>query len=119
MKKNETLRVKINCPVCDTSNRFELRSNAPAVCVDCGFVLALHLHLAGPSCVFCGGERFYRESPFGLAFLGRELICYLCEAEYGQAANFAAAAKFDQSVADRMQKSTQAELWRARADSWH
>lgn len=102
-----------------STNRLVLNAEGPATCVDCTFELAESLKFVRQKCAFCGGDRFFRESPFGLAFLGRYLVCYVCDAEYDQKANFVAAKKFEQLVADEMQKTTLAEAWKARAAKWH
>ncbi len=80
------MEISINCPVCSSSNYYTAIPTSEVTCRDCGFELRQASRVAElelNECVFCGNSRwFYWDSPFGLGFLGRRAVCYVCEAEY-------------------------------------
>jgi ribosomal protein S27E len=100
--------VFIACPVCFSGNHFQLDQveQKIASCEDCGFVLAETL---GPKasvdeeCIFCGNSNFYFESPLGLLFLGRDSICYVCEARYKTAWVNNPDEKYDERLSEKYQ----------------
>jgi hypothetical protein len=110
--------VFIACPVCFCGNHFQLNpSEKTLACEDCGFVLAENLPTdaaAAEACVFCGNRRFYFESPLGLLFLGRDSICYVCEARYKIAWVNDPDEKFDERVSDTSRLSEPALHWKER-----
>jgi hypothetical protein len=110
--------VFIACPVCFSGNHFQLHlSEQKLACEDCGFVLAENLSLnafKSEECIFCGNRRFYFESPLGLLFLGRDSICYVCEARYKTAWVNEPDEKYDEQVSHQSQRSESAIQWKER-----
>ena len=110
--------VFIACPVCFSGNRFQLdQLEQKLACEDCGFVLAEKLTLNTSKfeeCVFCGNSDFYFESPLGFSFLGRDSICYVCEARYKTAWINDPDEKYDEKESDRSQQSESALRWKER-----
>ena len=83
------LEAFIDCPVCYSGNYFDFDKPLQEVaCEDCGFILADISELKNSiidKCIFCGNQYFYFEYPLGfsfLSFLGKKIVCYLCEATY-------------------------------------
>lgn len=110
--------VFIACPVCFSGNHFQLNPSKRRLdCADCGFVLAENLSLntsESVECIFCGNRKFYFESPLGLLFLGRDSICYVCEARYKTAWVNEPDEKYDEKESDRSQKTESALRWKER-----
>lgn len=110
--------VFIACPVCFSGNYFQLNPAKQRLdCDDCGFVLAEDSSLnisESVACVFCGNRRFYFESPLGLAFLGRDSICYVCEARYKTAWVNEPDEKYDERVSAISQRTESALRWKER-----
>ena len=110
--------VFIACPVCFSGNHFQPnRSGQRLACVDCGFVLAEKLppDLAElRECIFCGNSRFYFESPLGLLFLGRDSICYVCEARYKTTRVNDPDEKYDERASDRSHATEASLRWKER-----
>jgi hypothetical protein len=111
--------VFIACPVCFSGNHFQLDPSEQkgASCDNCGFILAENLQLdaaQSEECIFCGNRKFYFESPLGLLFLGRDSICYVCEARYKTAWVNDPDEKFDERKSERSQGSESARQWKER-----
>jgi hypothetical protein len=110
--------VFIACPVCFSGNHFQLNLTAQKLaCEDCGFVFAENLSLnafKSKECIFCGSRRFYFESPLGLLFLGRDSICYVCEARYKTARVNEPDEKYDEQISHQSQRSEAAIKWKER-----
>jgi hypothetical protein len=117
-KGQMTRRVFIDCPVCCSGNRFRLEdAGEELACDDCGFVLAgaPELKAGDPArCVFCGGEHFYYESP--LPLLGKDSICYVCEAKYKGVRMHGSGQKFSPDVHAVAQHSDASKRWRQRVE---
>ncbi|MDT5059870.1 MAG: hypothetical protein QOH63_329 [Acidobacteriota bacterium] len=115
--------VFIACPVCFSGNHFQLdRLEQKLACEDCGFVLAENLSLnasEAEECIFCGNRDFYFESPLGLLFLGRDSICYVCEARYKTAWVNDPDEKYDQKLSERSQTSESAMRWKERIEQYN
>jgi transposase len=115
--------VFVACPVCFTGNHLQLdRLEQKLACEDCGFVLAENLSLnasEAEECIFCGNRDFYFESPLGLSFLGRDSICYVCEARYKTAWVNDPDEKYDQRLSERSQRSESAMRWKERIEQYH
>ena len=110
--------VFLACPVCFSGNHFQLGTSArKLVCDDCGFLLADNLSAnaaEAEECVFCGNKKFYFESLLGLLFLGRDSICYVCEARYKTAWVNEPDEKYDERESDQSQASESALRWKER-----
>lgn len=110
--------VFIACPVCFSGNHFQLNPlEQRPECNDCGFVLAENPPLnisASVACIFCGNRKFYFESPLGLLFLGRDSICYVCEARYKTAWVNEPDEKYDVRVSEMSQRTEPALRWKER-----
>ena len=74
--------IKIDCPVCVSRNVFVIGAVEKLSCDDCGFLFTENSQLLTGKCLICGSGSFYYFSPFGLSFLGRDSVCYVCEAHY-------------------------------------
>ena len=107
--------VFIACPVCFSGNHFQLNPAQQRLdCDDCGFVLAENLSLntsESVACIFCGNSKFYLESPLGLLFLGRDSICYVCEARYKTAWVNEPDEKYDERMSEMSQGTASAQRW--------
>jgi hypothetical protein len=115
--------VFIACPVCFSGNHFQLDGvERELACTDCGFVLAENLSPKAShadECIFCGNRDFYFESPLGFLFLGRDSICYVCEARYKTAWINNADEKYDQRLSEQYQSSASALRWRERIERYN
>lgn len=89
--------------------------------MDCGFVFIKHpesnLSESG-ECIFCGSRCFYFESPLDLSFLGRALICYVCEARYKGIVIDNPDESYKQEDARRARVSKAALRWKERAEQY-
>ena len=74
--------IKIECPVCNSGNTFITERAEKLTCEDCGFLFAENSYATPGTCVICGNRSFYYFSLFNLSFLGRDSVCYVCEAHY-------------------------------------
>ena len=74
--------INIECPVCNSGNTFITERAEKLSCEDCGFLFAENSHTTPGACLICGSRSFYYFSPFNLSFLGRDSVCYVCEAHY-------------------------------------
>jgi transposase len=110
--------VFIACPVCFSGNHFQLNPSQHSLeCEDCSFVLAENLSSKisdSAACIFCGNEKFYFESPLGLSFLGRDSICYVCEARYKTAWVNDPDEKYDERISELSQRTESALRWKER-----
>lgn len=117
-RKSIMHEVFIACPVCFSGNHFQLHpSEQKLACDDCGFILAENLSInssKSEGCIFCGNRKFYFESPLGLLFLGRDSICYVCEARYKTACVNDPDEKYDERMSERSQSSESAMQWKER-----
>lgn len=116
--------VFIACPVCFSGNHFQLDrvEQHIASCEDCGFVLAENLSpkaSVDEECIFCGNRNFYFESPLGLLFLGRDSICYVCEARYKTAWVNNPDEKYDERLSEKYQGSAAALRWKERIEQYN
>jgi hypothetical protein len=120
-KEQIARKVFIDCPVCCSGNRFRLGDTGEKLaCDDCGFVLsgAPELRVADAGrCVFCGGGYFYFESP--LPFLGKDSICYVCEAKYKGARVHKPEQKFSPGTQAEAQDSDASKRWRQRVELYN
>ena len=116
-----TRKVFIDCPICCSRNRFQLEdAGEELACEDCGFVLAVAPELKATDserCVFCGGEYFYLESP--LPLLGKDSICYICEAKYKGARMREPERKFSPDAQAKAQNSDASKRWRRRVELYN
>ena len=116
------MEVILDCPVCFSGNYFEIGDVSRELqCDDCGFLLARE---SGDTqvpdrCIVCDSDSFYYASPFGMRFLGRDSICYVCETRYKNARINNPEAHFSFSSSERAQLSTCAQELKKRASHWH
>ena len=115
MNKN----IKIDCPVCVSSNTFVTGATEKLFCEDCGFLFAENSQLPTGECLVCGSRSFYYSSPFGLSFLGRDTVCYVCEAHYRNVQIDSTEPGFSEESFARAEQSVEARRFKERADHWH
>lgn len=78
---------------------------------------ATELKAVGPErCVFCGGEHFYFASRLLPAFLGRDSVCYVCEAKYKGVRMNNPDRRFSHDSHAESLNSYAAERWRDRVE---
>ena len=122
-KEQSTSRVSIDCPACCSGNRFRLgEAGRELACDDCGFVLAGASESSAAECgqcLFCRGEYFYVESPFSLSPLGKDSVCYVCEAKYRGALVNSPDQKFSAETQARARRSAASEGWRKRVELYN
>ena len=115
--------VFMDCPVCCSGNRLKLENpGVQLACEDCGFVLAEARVLGAVDfkrCVFCGGEYFYTESALPLSLLGRDSVCYVCEAKYKGMRSHDPGQRFNADTHAEAQKSDASKRWRERVDGYN
>ena len=120
-KEQIAKKVFIDCPVCCSGNHFQFEdADEELACDDCGFVLtgAPEWKAADSErCVFCGGEYFYLESP--LPLLGKDSICYVCEAEYKGVRLHNPNQKFDANTHAEVQESDASKRWQERVERYN
>jgi transcription initiation factor TFIIIB Brf1 subunit/transcription initiation factor TFIIB len=120
-KEQVARKVFIDCPVCCSGSRFQLEDTGEElVCDDCGFVLAEAPELKAADserCVFCGGEYFYFESP--LPLLGKDSVCYVCEAKYKGVRMHKPEQKFSPETQAGAQDSDASKRWRQRVELYN
>lgn len=116
-------KVSVDCPVCCTGNRFRLADPGRGLaCEDCGFLLSGPSDAWAPDsgrCVFCGGEYFYVESPLSLPLLGKDSVCYVCEARYKGVRAGGAEQGYSPETFARVRESAAAKGWRERAERYN
>ena len=121
-KEQIAARVFIDCPVCCSGNRFQLENlDVELACNDCGFVLAeapKSKAVDSGRCVFCASEYFYFESPLSLSLLGKDSVCYVCEARYKGAPMSSPEQKYSPESQAKAQGSDASESWRKRVE-WY
>lgn len=122
MEKSEeqiAIKVFIDCPVCRSGNSFQLEdAGEGSACGDCGFVLAGATEPGDTGdgrCVFCGGASFYLESP--LPLLGKDSVCYVCEAKYSARVH-TAEQQFSSDSHAEAQNSDAAKRWQQRIEMY-
>lgn len=113
------MKVLIDCPVCYSGNTFETKNGDEMRCNDCGFLLAQNGNTSQGRCIFCGNGRFYFSSPFGLPFLGRDSVCYVCGAGYKKTRINSPEPRFSDQSFQHAQQSPYAEQFKERARGWH
>jgi hypothetical protein len=122
-EKQITKKVSIDCPVCLSGNSFNLeRADRALACEDCSFILADVAELKAIDswrCIFCGSQYFYVDSPFSLAFLGRSTVCYVCEAKYKGVKVNGSEEKYNEAVANVMQRSDVAVSLKERVEKYN
>lgn len=122
-KEQVVRRVFVDCPVCCSGNHFRAETlGGELECDDCGFVLADAPDVKSAEsgrCLFCGGEYFYLESPLSVWLLGKDSICYICEATYKGVRLANAEEKYSPETFARAQESGAAKRWRARVERYN
>ena len=122
-EKPRARRASIDCPVCYSGNSFPLGgAERELTCEDCGFVLAAVHGLKAINsgrCIFCGGEHFFLDSPFSLAFLGRSTVCYVCEAKYKGVTVTNPDGRYDEAAAVVMRRSDAALGLKERVERYY
>lgn len=111
--------IKIDCPVCSSNNTFITGATEKLSCDDCGFLFADNSQAPTGKCLFCGSGSFYYFSPFGLSFLGRDSVCYVCEAHYRNEKIGDPEPDFSEESFARAQQSIEARRFKERASDWH
>ena len=114
--------VRLDCHVCSSGNHFRpAQLERELACDDCGFSLsggfAAHAG-AFENCIFCGSGHFYYVSPFLRPALGRDSICYVCEARYRGARVGSPDEKFNSTTHSAAQKTSSAADWKRRAEEY-
>jgi|ERR1044072_670805 predicted nucleic acid-binding Zn-ribbon protein len=113
------MTIKIECPVCNSSNAFVIGANEKLTCEDCGFLFAENSQVPTGECLICGSRFFYYESPFGLSFLGRDTVCYVCEAHYRKMRIGSPEPHFSEESFAQAEQSVEAQRFKERASHWH
>jgi len=111
--------IKIDCPVCVSRNVFVIGAVEKLSCDDCGFLFTENSQLLTGKCLICGSGSFYYFSPFGLSFLGRDSVCYVCEAHYRNVQIDNPEPSFSEASFARAEQSVEARRFKERADHWH
>lgn len=89
-------------------------------CQDCEFLLSHISSTQTPDqCIFCGNKRFYYESPFGLRFLGRDSVCYVCDAHYKNTRIDDPEPRFSMDSFEEAQQLPYKQQLKARANAWY
>ena len=122
-KEQSKKTVFLDCPVCCSGNSFAFGQSYPELaCEDCGFVLAQAPQLKPLDyrrCIFCDNKHFYFDSPFSLTFLGRSAVCYVCEAPYKGVRVNDPDQKYNEKVANNLQRSEAAVNLRERVERYN
>ena len=113
------MTITIDCPVCNSRNTFVTGTTEKLSCDDCGFLLADDSQVPSDKCLICGSKSFYYSSPFGLAFPGRDAVCYICGAHYRKARIDHPEPRFSEESFERAQQSHEARQFKERASHWH
>src|ERR1044071_519969 len=113
------MTIKIECPVCNSGNTFVTGANEKLTCEDCGFLFAENSQVPTGKCLICGSGSFYCESPFGLAFLGRDIVGYVCEAHYRKVRIGNPEPHYSEESFAQVQQSVEARRFEERANHWH
>ena len=108
--------LKIDCPDCNTGNTFVTGGTEKLTCEDCGFLFADNSQEVSGQCLICGGRSFYYFSPFNLSFLGRDSVCYICEAHYRKVQMGNPDRDFSEESFERAQQSVEAQRFKERVD---
>lgn len=111
--------IKIDCPVCVSTNVFVTGAVEKLFCKDCRFLFAENSQLPADECLICGSRSFYYFSPFGLSFLGRDTVCYVCEAHYRNVQIDNPERRFSEESFARAEQSVEAQRFKERAENWH
>ena len=111
--------IKIDCPVCNSRNTFVTGATEELSCNDCGFLFADNSQVPTGKCLFCGSRAFYYSSPFGLSFLGRDTVCYVCGARYRKVQIDNPEPRFSEQSFAQAQQSVEAGRFKERVNHWH
>ena len=110
------MRIDVNCPVCYSGNTFVTGSTEKWTCEDCLFLFADGAQEPSGQCLICGNRSFYYFAPFILSFLGRDSVCYVCEAHYRKVQVGNPDRSFSEESFAKAEQSIEAQRLQERAD---